>query len=85
MQELISALREFLTTYGVPDQLATDGGSNYMAQATQTFLKTWGVSHIVSSAYHPHSNSASLSPLGLRTCSNQCLQIDFRRKSSVPL
>ena len=54
--ELISALREFFCTYGVPDQLATDGGSNYMAQQTQDFLKAWGVNHRVSSAYHPHSN-----------------------------
>ena len=55
-QELISALREYFSTYGVPDQLSTDGGSNYMSQQTQKFLTTWGVSHRVSSAYHPHSN-----------------------------
>lgn len=51
--ELVSSLREFFTNYGVPEELATDGGSNYMSRETQDFLITWGVKHRVSSAYHP--------------------------------
>ena len=54
--ELISSLREYFCTYGVPDQLATDGGSTYVSDQTQAFLATWGVEHRVSSSYHPHSN-----------------------------
>ena len=55
-KELISALREFFCTHGVPIELATDGGTNYIACNTQDFLQTWGVTHRVSSAYNPHSN-----------------------------
>ena len=53
--ELISSLREFFTTYGVPEQLASDGGSNYTAEQTRIFLETWGVKHRISSAYKPQS------------------------------
>ena len=55
-EELIAALREFFCTFGVPEQLASDGASVYLSSKTQAFLKTWGVRHRVSTAYNPHSN-----------------------------
>merc|ERR1712059_61011 len=32
------------------------GGSTYLSNRTQQFLKTWGIRHRVSSAYTPHGN-----------------------------
>ena len=55
-EELVCALREFFCTFGAPEQLASDGGSVYTSFTLQTFLKTWGVDHRVSSAYNPRSN-----------------------------
>ena len=55
-RELISNLRDFFCTYGTPEELATDGGSSYMAATTQKFLANWGVVHRVSAAYNPRSN-----------------------------
>ena len=55
-EELITALRKFFCTYGVPDQLASDGGPTHMADSTKKFLQTWNVEHRVSSSYHLHAN-----------------------------
>ena len=53
---LISCLRSFFSTFGVPEELASDGGPEFKADATAEFLHRWGVKHRLSSAYHPQSN-----------------------------
>ena len=62
---LIKTLRQTFATYGIPDELSSDGGSEFVAHATQDFLKNWGVSHRLSSAYFPHSNCRA--ELGVKT------------------
>ena len=42
---LINSLRRLFATYGIPDKLASDGGSEYKAPKTQKFLSNWGVHH----------------------------------------
>ena len=53
---LIRCLRSFFTTFGVPEELSSDGGPEFVASTTQQFLSTWNVRHRVSSAYCPWSN-----------------------------
>ena len=53
---LIRALKRMFATFRVPIELSSDGGSEFIAKETQEFLKRWGVSHRLSSAYHPRSN-----------------------------
>jgi hypothetical protein len=53
---LISCLRSFFSTFGVPEELASDGGPEFRADTTGEFLRRWGVKHRQSSAYHPQSN-----------------------------
>ena len=53
---LIACLRKFFATFGVPEELSSDGGPEFTASETKTFLTTWGVRHRISSAYHPQSN-----------------------------
>ena len=53
---LIKANRELFATFGVPEQLSSDGGPEYMSKTFQEFMYTWGVTHRLSSAYHPQSN-----------------------------
>ena len=53
---LIACLRSLFSTFGVPEELSSDGGPEYTAGGTKEFLDRWGVKHRVSSAYHPQSN-----------------------------
>ena len=55
-ESLIRDLRIAFGAYGVPRELASDGGPQFAARPTQDFLKTWGVTWRVSSAYFPQSN-----------------------------
>ena len=64
-QGLIKTLRQTFATYGIPDELSSDGGPEFTANTTQSFLKNWGVQHRQSSAYFPHSNCRA--ELGVKT------------------
>ena len=55
-KSLCRALRGFFATFGVPEEIATDGGPEFVAQETKDFYMRWGVKHRLSSAYHPQSN-----------------------------
>ena len=62
---LIAALRRVFVTFGIAEELSSDGGPEFMAGATETFLRNWGVQHRVSSVAHPHSNCRA--ELGVKT------------------
>ena len=53
---LIACLRSSFATFGVPDELSSDGGPEFAAGATKNFLETWDVKHRKSAAYNPQSN-----------------------------
>ena len=53
---LIRCLRSFFITFGVPEELASDGGPEFVADSTRKFLEQWDVRHRISSAYFPQSN-----------------------------
>ena len=55
-RQLQEWLRQFFATYGIPEELATDGGLTYMAYDTQKFLKDYGVKHRLSSVAFAQSN-----------------------------
>ena len=44
------------TTFGVPNNLSSDGGPEFSASATDQFLSLWDGKHRESAAYHPQSN-----------------------------
>ena len=53
---LCTALRQVFCHFGVPEEISSDGGPEYEANATKAFLKKWKVRHRMSSAYMPSSN-----------------------------
>ena len=53
---LIAHLRKFFGTFGVPEEMSSDGGPEFRAKETSDFLARWGVHHRVSSSYYPQSN-----------------------------
>ena len=53
---LVRHLRSFFVTFGVPEEISSDGGPEFSARSTETFFRLWGVRHRLSSAYFPQSN-----------------------------
>nr|XP_012557549.2 uncharacterized protein K02A2.6-like [Hydra vulgaris] len=53
---LIACLRKLFTTFGVPEEISTDGGPQFISGETKEFLQQWGIIHRISSAHHPQSN-----------------------------
>ena len=47
---------EWFKAYGVPEEISSDGGPPYNSSEYDSFLKSWGVSKRLSSAYYPQSN-----------------------------
>lgn len=84
---LIETLKRVFTTYGICDELSSDGGPEFTSQSTQLFLKQWGVHHRLSSVAFPHSNCRA--EIGVKTAkrlisnntsNNGDLEVDtFRR------
>ena len=51
-------LRRLFATYGLPEQLVTDNGPQFVSQEFSSFMKSNGIKHIKTSPYHPASNGA---------------------------
>ena len=64
-QGLIASLRRTFTTFGISDELSSDGGPEFTSSATTKFLRNWGVHHRLSSVAFPHSNSRA--EIGVKT------------------
>ena len=52
----ISRLRQTFAAYGLPEQVVTDNGPQFIAEEFATFLQMNGVKHTKSAPYHPASN-----------------------------
>ncbi|XP_058868762.1 uncharacterized protein K02A2.6-like [Acipenser ruthenus] len=52
----IQVLRGLFSHYGIPEQLVSDNGPQFISSEFEAFLKTNGVKHIRSTPYHPATN-----------------------------
>ena len=55
-EALCGVFRQLFRTWGVPQELSSDGGPNLSGRPFQEFLRKWGVKWRLSSAYYPQSN-----------------------------
>ena len=62
---LINISRDIFCSYGVPEEVSSDGGPQFSSHAFQTFLKTWGIDHRLSSVSYPQSNGRA--EMGVKT------------------
>ena len=62
---LIKCLRSTFVTFGIADELSSDGGPEFTALETRKFLTEWGVHHRLSSVALPHSNGRA--EIGVKT------------------
>ena len=62
---LVDLLRHHFTTFGISEELASDGGPEFTSSVTQKFLAAWGIHHRLSSVAFPHSNCRA--EIGVKT------------------
>ncbi|KAK3894629.1 hypothetical protein Pcinc_001607 [Petrolisthes cinctipes] len=55
---VVKALLGFCTKFGLPKEIQSDRGSNFLSNLFQQTLEELGVKHVRSSAYHPESQGA---------------------------
>ena len=53
---LILVLRDMFATFGVPDDMSSDGGPEFTAALTLKFLENWRIKHHISSVSYAQSN-----------------------------
>jgi hypothetical protein len=53
---LVSCLRRAFSTYGIPEELTSDGGPKFTSTTTRPFLVKWVVHHRLTSATNSHGN-----------------------------
>ncbi|XP_071504452.1 uncharacterized protein [Diadema antillarum] len=57
-KSVLNALLTFFTRYGLPKEIQSDQGSNFMSRVFQELMYQLGIQQIKSSAYHPQSQGA---------------------------
>ena len=45
-RKLISTCRSIFSTYGVPEEISSDGGPQFTADEFKSFLNDWGIKHL---------------------------------------
>ena len=55
---VLEAMMEIFSVYGIPDELLTDQGSVFTSKLTILMCKTFGITKLRTSPYHPQSDGA---------------------------
>ena len=52
----IEVLRDLFARFGIPEQIVSDNGPQFVSEEFQAFIKSNGIRHITSAPYHPATN-----------------------------
>ena len=52
----IKVLRKWISRFGIPRQIVTDNGAQFISAEFNSFIKGSGITHITTPAYHQSSN-----------------------------
>ena len=63
---LVKTCRRLFAQFGVPEEIAHDGGSSYKSYEWMKFLEQWGIDQRKSSANYPQSNGRA--ELAVKSC-----------------
>lgn len=55
-RKTIERLQEMFSRFGIPEQLVSDNGPQFVSAEMEAFLRTNGIQHIRSAPYHPATN-----------------------------
>lgn len=66
--QTVMVLRELFTRTGVPAQLVSDNGPQFIHEGFQIFLRNNGIKHVTSVSYHPATNDVLLTRFGRNRC-----------------
>ena len=56
VDKTIIELRKIFFTHGLPEQIVTDNGAQFISELFEQFLQENGIKHIQSAPYHPSTN-----------------------------
>ncbi len=56
VQRTLESLRKMFAAHGLPSQIVTDNGPQFVSQEFAVFMKNHGFKHVRSAPYHPASN-----------------------------
>ena len=77
--KLIDTMKTYFSTYGIPEELASDGGKTFVSYETKKFLSNYGVYHRLSSVAFPHSNQrAELAVKSMKRLLRENVGVDGR-------
>ena len=62
---LIKLLGDLFHSFGIPESLTSDGGTQYTSEDTKEFLKKLGIKHRISSVGFPHANQKAERSVGV--------------------
>ena len=49
----IEVLRDLFARFGIPEQIVSDSGAQFVSEEFQAFVKSSDIRHITSAPYHP--------------------------------
>ena len=55
-KDILSALRSLFATFGIPEEISSDGKPEYSSNMFKNFMNKWGVRQRSYSAHKPESN-----------------------------
>ena len=64
-KKLILEIKKHCSTFGIPEELSSDGGPQFSSKETRDFLENYGIRSRISSVSNPHSNCRA--EIGVKT------------------